>query len=88
MAARSIASLTLSFGLVSIPVKLYTATESSATIRFNLLTKDGQRVRQPHLLREMADRGADRRLVSGGVDQHAVNVEQQQGECRVGQGAG
>lgn len=49
MAARSIASLTLSFGLVSIPVKLYTATESSATIRFNLLTKDGQRVRQQYV---------------------------------------
>jgi DNA end-binding protein Ku len=28
MAARSIASLTVSFGLVSIPVKLYTATEA------------------------------------------------------------
>ncbi|MCD6674045.1 MAG: Ku protein [Burkholderiaceae bacterium] len=49
MAARSIASLTLSFGLVSIPVKLYTATESSGTIRFNLLTKDGQRVRQQYV---------------------------------------
>ena len=29
MAARSIASLTLSFGLVSIPVKLYSATQAS-----------------------------------------------------------
>ena len=37
MAARSIASLTLSFGLVNIPVKLYSATESSGTVRFNLL---------------------------------------------------
>ncbi len=49
MAARSIASLSLSFGLVSIPVKLYTATESSATIRFNLLSKDGERVRQQYV---------------------------------------
>lgn len=49
MAARSIASLSLSFGLVSIPVKLYSATESSAAIRFNLLTKDGQRVRQQYV---------------------------------------
>ncbi len=49
MAARSIASLSLSFGLVSIPVKLYTATESSATIRFNLLTPEGQRVRQQYV---------------------------------------
>ena len=49
MAARSIASLTLSFGLVSIPVKLYSATESSATIRFNLLSKDGSRLKQQYV---------------------------------------
>ena len=49
MAARSIASLTLGFGLVSIPVKLYSATESSSTIRFNLLTKDGSRVKQQYI---------------------------------------
>ncbi|MDM0078496.1 Ku protein [Variovorax sp. J2P1-59] len=49
MAARSIASLSLSFGLVSIPVKLYSATESSETIRFNLLTKDGSRVKQQYV---------------------------------------
>jgi DNA end-binding protein Ku len=49
MAARSIASLTLGFGLVSIPVKLYSATESSASVRFNMLTKDGSRVRQQYV---------------------------------------
>jgi DNA end-binding protein Ku len=49
MAARSIATLTLGFGLVSIPVKLFSATESSANVRFNLLTKDGQRVRQQYI---------------------------------------
>jgi DNA end-binding protein Ku len=49
MAARSIASLTLSFGLVSIPVKLYSATESSGAVRFNLLDKDGSRVRQQYV---------------------------------------
>ncbi len=49
MAARSIASLTLGFGLVSIPVKLYSATESSASVRFNMLTKDGSRVRQQYI---------------------------------------
>lgn len=46
MAARSLASLSLSFGLVSIPVKLYTATESSAAVRFNLLSKEGSRLKQ------------------------------------------
>ena len=49
MAARSLASLTLSFGLVSIPVKLYSATESSATVRFNLLAKDGTRLKQQYV---------------------------------------
>ncbi len=49
MAARSIASLSLSFGLVSIPVKLYSATESSSALHFNLLTKDGERVRQQYV---------------------------------------
>jgi DNA end-binding protein Ku len=49
MAARSIASLTLGFGLVSIPVKLYSATESSASVRFNLLAKDGSRVKQQYV---------------------------------------
>ena len=47
MAARSIASLTVSFGLVSIPVKLFSATEASRQISFNLLHKTcGSRLRQ------------------------------------------
>ena len=49
MAARSIASLSLSFGLVSIPVKLYSATESSASVRFNMLDKDGSRLKQQYV---------------------------------------
>ncbi|MFC5499283.1 Ku protein [Caenimonas terrae] len=49
MAARSIASLTLSFGLVSIPVKLYSATESSGAVKFNLLAKDGSRLKQQYV---------------------------------------
>jgi DNA end-binding protein Ku len=49
MAARSIASLTLSFGLVSIPVKLYSATDSAAGVGFNLLTPEGGRVKQQYI---------------------------------------
>jgi len=49
MAARSIASLTLSFGLVSIPVKLYSATESSGAVKFNLLARDGSRLKQQYV---------------------------------------
>ena len=49
MAARSIASLTVSFGLVSIPVKLYSATEASRAMSFNLLHKScGSRLRQQY----------------------------------------
>jgi DNA end-binding protein Ku len=50
MAARSISSLTVSFGLVAIPVKLYTATQSANTISFNLLhKKDGSRLKQQYV---------------------------------------
>jgi DNA end-binding protein Ku len=50
MAARSIGSLTVSFGLVAIPVKLYSATQSSNAISFNLLHKTcGSRLRQQYL---------------------------------------
>lgn len=49
MAARSIASLSLSFGLVSIPVKLYSATESGSSVRFNLLAPDGSRLKQQYV---------------------------------------
>ena len=46
---RSIASLTLSFGLVNVPVRLFSATESGADIRFNLLDRDGSRLKQQYV---------------------------------------
>lgn len=49
MAARSIASLSLSFGLVSIPIKLYSATESAAAVRFKLMASSGARLRQQYV---------------------------------------
>ena len=49
-AARSIGSLTVSFGLVAIPVKLYTATQSANAISFNLLHRtDGSRLKQQYV---------------------------------------
>jgi DNA end-binding protein Ku len=39
MPARSIASATISFGLVSVPVNLYSASESKASVSFNMLHK-------------------------------------------------
>ena len=50
MAARSIASLTISFGLVSVPVKLYSATQARGAISFNLIhAKCGSRLRQQYI---------------------------------------
>ena len=50
MAARSIGSLTISFGLVAIPVKLYSATKSESTFSFNLLHKTcGSRLKQQYI---------------------------------------
>jgi DNA end-binding protein Ku len=50
MAARAIASLTVTFGLVSVPVKLFSATQSSAGVSFNLLhAACGSRLKQQYL---------------------------------------
>ncbi len=49
MAARSLASLSLSFGLVSIPVKVYSATETASSISFNLLHRCGSRLKQQYV---------------------------------------
>ena len=46
MPARSIASATICFGLVSIPIKVYTATQAKS-VRFNMLDpRDNSRVKQ------------------------------------------
>ena len=50
MSAHSIGSATVSFGLVSVPVQLYAAGESKATISFNWLhKKDGARLKQQYV---------------------------------------
>ena len=50
MAARSIGSITVSFGLVAIPVKLFSATQTGASISFNMLHKAcGSRLRQQYI---------------------------------------
>jgi DNA end-binding protein Ku len=47
---RAIASLTISFGLVAIPVKLYSSTVASERIRFHFLrSSDGSRVEQRYV---------------------------------------
>jgi len=50
MPARAIASGTISFGLVSIPVKLFSASQPQSAISFNLLHKKcGSRLKQQYI---------------------------------------
>ena len=56
---RAIASLSLSFGLVSIPVKLFSATEASSAVRFKLMRADGGRVRQQYVSDAPTDERAE-----------------------------
>jgi DNA end-binding protein Ku len=43
-------SATISFGLVSVPVKLYSASDSTASVSFNLIHKDcGSRLKQQYI---------------------------------------
>jgi DNA end-binding protein Ku len=50
MSARPIASGTISFGLVSIPIKLYAAADASAGVSFNMLhAKDSARLKQQYI---------------------------------------
>lgn len=50
MSARAIGSATISFGLVSVPVKLYSSGDSTAAISFNWIHKDcGSRLKQQYI---------------------------------------
>jgi len=56
MPARSIGTATISFGLVSIPTKLYTTNESGSDIHFNMLhDKDGARLKQQYICTKCGD---------------------------------
>jgi DNA end-binding protein Ku len=50
MPARSISTATISFGLVSVPVELYSSGESSSAISFNMVHKDcGTKLKQKYI---------------------------------------
>ena len=49
MAARAMGSGAISFGLVSIPCKLFATVDNSSAVRFNYLSKDGSRLRQQYI---------------------------------------
>jgi DNA end-binding protein Ku len=80
MAARANASGTISFGLVSVPVKLYTATRSRS-LSFNLLhDKDKSRLRQQYVCStcgEVVERAQMVRGFEYAKDQYAVLTEEE-----------
>ncbi len=49
MAARASGSGVISFGMVSIPVKLYSTVDTTKAIHFNMLRKDGARLKQQYV---------------------------------------
>ncbi|NJK90240.1 MAG: Ku protein [Myxococcales bacterium] len=66
----------ISFGLVNIPVKLYSAANPSASVSFKLLSKDGHRLRQQYIDPRDEDRVVERaEMVKGyeiGRDQYVI----------------
>ena len=75
MAPRAIASGTISFGLVSVPVKLFSGTQSKS-LSFNMLhTKDNSRLKQQYVCQtcgEVVERDAMTRGYEYAKDQYAV----------------
>ena len=50
MPARSIGTATISFGLVSVPINIYSSSESRQSVSFNLISKkSGTRVKQQYI---------------------------------------
>jgi DNA end-binding protein Ku len=75
MAPRAIASGTISFGLVSVPVKLFSATQSKS-LSFNMLhAKDNSRLKQQYVCQadgEVVERDQMTRGYEYAKDQYAV----------------
>lgn len=75
MAPRAIASGTISFGLVSVPVKLFSGTQSKS-LSFNMLhAKDNSRLKQQYVCQtcgEVVERDAITRGYEYAKDQYAV----------------
>jgi len=56
MPARSIGTATISFGLVSVPVNIYSSAESKASVSFNMLHKKcGSRLKQQYICTKDGD---------------------------------
>ena len=55
MAARALQSVTITFGLVTIPVKMYAATNPRAGVSFTMLDPKGGRVKQQYVSAESGE---------------------------------
>ena len=81
MAARSIASVYVSFGLVNIPVRVYTANQTSESVSFHLLHKKcGTRLKQQYICpkdRDIVEREEMAKGYEWSKDQYVVfNAEE------------
>jgi DNA end-binding protein Ku len=80
MAARAIASGTISFGLVSVPVKLFSGTQAKS-LHFNLLhEKDKSRLRQQYVCagcNEVVERDAMVKGYEYAKDQYAILTDEE-----------
>jgi DNA end-binding protein Ku len=66
MPPHAIGSATISFGLVSVPIKMFSAGESSAAISFNWLhKKDGSRLKQQYVCAKDGEKVEDADRVKG-----------------------
>jgi DNA end-binding protein Ku len=66
MAARAVGTATLSFGLVAIPVKVYSSTVSEAEFSFNLLEKKtGSRLKQQYISQKTGEIVPREEMVKG-----------------------
>ncbi|HVG04684.1 MAG TPA: Ku protein [Burkholderiaceae bacterium] len=65
MAARSLQSVTITFGLVTIPVKMYAATNPRAGVSFTMLDAKGGRVKQQYISAESGEVVARNEMIKG-----------------------
>jgi len=66
MPARPIASATISFGLVSVPIQLYSAAESSASIQMNWINrKTGSRCKQQYIDEKTGEKVEKEDMIKG-----------------------
>jgi DNA end-binding protein Ku len=81
MAPRAVSTASISFGLVNIPVKLYSSGNSKASISFNLLSKKGHKLKQQYIDPKDGDRVVERsEMVKGyeyAKDQYVIFTEEE-----------